>query len=155
MSSPSRPLSLAAALVPAALLVLSFPTVASPAAQHPRGALVLLVADQSLYLCPLCGERFMAACRALAARYGPDSVWVIVSPAGEGSVSPSGDFKAAVGKRIRAFLRANGCTAAVILDANGSFRIPGRILPAGWLFDQASGIAQDLSLLPKVLGKTP
>ncbi len=97
--------------------------------------LVLLFADERLYLCPLCGTQFLAARSRMAARYGEDRIWIVITSDGEES---SAKTQEAVARRIRIFLRAHGCLSPLLLDSGSVFRKavgPG----LGFILDAATG----------------
>jgi hypothetical protein len=117
--------------------------------------LVIFLTDESLYLCPLCGDRFLAVFKQIASRVGPGRVWVAV--AGEKFETKAGatEFRAAVKKRIEAFLRSNGIICPVMDDSSGALRGPGGALPACITFDTASGSVRSFALSQMEIKKTP
>lgn len=107
--------------------------------------IAVMIADQSLYLCPLCGEQFLSAYRRLAARLGPDAVWVVVPSDGTEAAPSSGAGEAAA-RRIRLYLRSRGCPAPVLLDRSGYFHSKeGKPGIPGFVLDSLSELAENLA----------
>jgi len=117
--------------------------------------LVIFLTDESLYLCPLCGDRFLAAYRRVAAQVGPVRIWVAVAGEKSGKQAGSSDFRAAVKKHIEAFLRSNGIICPVLDDPGGVLRGPDGILPACLTFDAAGGAVRSFALVEREIKKRP
>jgi hypothetical protein len=117
--------------------------------------LVIFLTDESLYLCPLCGDRFLAVFKQIASQVGPGRVWVAVAGEKSGDKAKSPEFRLAVKKRIRAFLRSNGIICPVLDDSSGALRAPGGSLPACIAFDTASGSVRSVALPQIDLKKWP
>jgi len=120
-----------------------------------RQTLVVIFADQSLYLCPLCGERFMADYRLLASRHGQERIWVVFSP--ESDEESAGISPEAAAKRIRVYLRLKGCPSPVLVDRSGVFRAVGsRATSSGLVLDAAAGSVENLPAARMgITGKRP
>jgi len=117
--------------------------------------LVVFLTDESLYLCPLCGDRFLAVFKQLASRVGPGRVWVAVAGEKSENKAEAADFRSAVKKRIEAFLRSNGIICPVMDDSSGALRGPGGVLPACITFDTASGSVRSFALPQMEIKKKP
>jgi hypothetical protein len=108
--------------------------------------LAILLTDESIYLCPLCGDRFLAAFRQLSSRIGKGRIWVAVSGVKTGQEADAAELISAVKKRIQAFLRSNGVVCPVMDDSGGALRGPGGNLPACVVFDVTSGSVRSFAL---------
>lgn len=139
--------ALAVAVFPAAVFFFlaagSFPGLSPESPSLERQAQVVIFADQSLYLCPLCGERFMADYRLLASRHGEERIWIVVSP--EPDEESAGISPEAAAKRIRVYLNWKGCPAPVLADRSGVFRAVGsRTAGSALVLDAAAGLVEIL-----------
>jgi hypothetical protein len=139
-------LRLTALLAVSAMLQAGGPSAGAGQVRDPAvpGTLVVLIADQSLYLCPLCGERFISAYRRLAARFGHGALVIVVSPdvRETGPTAASGE---AAARRIKTYLRTNGCRAPVLLDRSGCLHPPeGKTEIPGFVLDSSSGLVERL-----------
>jgi len=110
-------------------------------------SLVVFLTDESLYLCPLCGDRFLVVYKMIASQVRPDRLWVAVAAEKSGNQARAAALRAAVIKRIQDFLRSNDITCPVMDDAHGALRGPGGVLPAFIVFDVAAGAIRSFALL--------
>jgi hypothetical protein len=117
--------------------------------------LAVFLTDESLYLCPLCGDRFLAVYEMIATQVGPGRVWVVIAGEKYGKRTEAQAFRSAVKKRIQAFLRSNGIICPVMDDSNGALRGPGGVLPACITFDTASGSVRSFALPQMEIRKKP
>jgi len=123
--------------------------------------LAILLTDESVYLCPLCGDRFLSIFRQLSSQIGKDRIWVAVSGVEPEHEADAAGLSSAVRKRIQAFLRSNGIGCPVLADPAGALRGPGGALPACVVFDMSSGTVRSFALpqmqirLPKPPAKPP
>jgi hypothetical protein len=109
--------------------------------------LAILLTDESVYLCPLCGDRFLSIFRQLSSQIGKDRIWVAVLGLKPEHEADTAGLISAVRKRIQAFLRSNGIVCPVLADPAGALRGPGGELPACLIFDTSAGSVQSFSLI--------
>ena len=135
----------------------SRPVLTGPETKPSAGAsaLVIFLTDESIYLCPLCGDRFLAVFQQLASRVGRGRVWVAVAGEKFENKAEAAEFRSAVKKRIKAFLRSNGIICPVMDDSSGALRGPGGALPACITFDTASGSVRSFALPQMEIKKKP
>ncbi len=110
-------------------------------------SLVVFLTDESLYLCPLCGDRFLVAYKMIASQARHDRLWVAVAAEKSENQARAAALRAAGIKRIQDFLRSNGITCPVMDDADGALRGPGGVLPAFIVFDAATGSIKSFALI--------